>query len=103
MSADFDYLAAAELRGMVARKEVSPVELARRALEKAEATQSSLNAFFVIMMDEALAAAKTAEEAVMKGAPLGLLHGIPFCQRRSDSRPAGQRDFRPVTVPAGDR
>jgi aspartyl-tRNA(Asn)/glutamyl-tRNA(Gln) amidotransferase subunit A len=78
MSADFDYLAAAELRGMVARKEVSPVELARRALEKAEATQSSLNAFFVIMMDEALAAAKTAEEAVMKGAPLGLLHGIPF-------------------------
>jgi aspartyl-tRNA(Asn)/glutamyl-tRNA(Gln) amidotransferase subunit A len=78
MSQEFDYLTAAELRRRIRRKEISPVELTRRALEKAEATQSTLNAFFVIASAEAMAAAKVAEEAVMCGAPLGLLHGIPF-------------------------
>ncbi len=78
MSAEFDYLTAGEMRWRIARKEVSPVELTKRALAKAEATQESLNAFFLLMSEAALAAAKLAEDAVMKGQPLGLLHGIPF-------------------------
>ena len=57
---------------------MSPVEVTRRALEKAEATQGSLNAFFFLMPEQALAAAKAAEDAVMRGEPLGLLHGVPF-------------------------
>ena len=78
MSADFDYMSALEQRRLVASKKVSPVELTKRALERAEATDKKLNSFYFLMEDEALAAAKTAEEAVMKGAPLGVLHGIPF-------------------------
>lgn len=78
MSAEFDYMSASELRRRIAHKDISPVELTRRALEKAEATQATLNAFFLITPDAAMAAARTAEEAVMKGAPLGALHGIPF-------------------------
>ena len=78
MSADFDAMSAAELRRRVAAKDVSPVELTRRALAKAEATQATLNAFFVLMPEKALAAAKAAEDAVMRGEPLGLLHGVPF-------------------------
>ena len=78
MSAEFDYKSALELRRLVARKEVSPVELTRRALEKAEAVQGVLNPFYFLMPDEAMKAARTAEQAVMNGAPLGLLHGIPF-------------------------
>lgn len=35
MSADFDAMSAAELRRRVAAKDVSPVELTRRALAKA--------------------------------------------------------------------
>ena len=77
-SSDFDTMTAMELRGRIARREVSPVEVARRALDKAAATQGSLNAFFVLMPEQALAAAKAAEEAVMRGDPLGLLHGVPF-------------------------
>jgi aspartyl-tRNA(Asn)/glutamyl-tRNA(Gln) amidotransferase subunit A len=78
MSAEFDAMSAMELRRKVARKEVSPVELTKRALEAAEASQKTLNAFFLLMPDAALAAARAAEDAVMKGAPLGLLHGLPF-------------------------
>ena len=71
-------MTAMELRGLIARREISPVEVTRRALDKAEATQGSLNAFFILMPDKALAAAKAAEDAVMRGDALGLLHGVPF-------------------------
>jgi aspartyl-tRNA(Asn)/glutamyl-tRNA(Gln) amidotransferase subunit A len=78
MSADFDVMTAAELRRRVISKDVSPVELTRRALAKAEATQKNLNAFFVLLPEAALAAARAAEDAVMRAQPLGLLHGLPF-------------------------
>ena len=78
MSAAFDAMTAIELRSRIARREVSPVEATRRALDKAEATQCSVNAFFILMPEQALAAAKAAEAAVMRGDPLGLLHGVPF-------------------------
>jgi aspartyl-tRNA(Asn)/glutamyl-tRNA(Gln) amidotransferase subunit A len=78
MSAEFDAMTAAEQQRRVAAKEISPVELTRRALAKAEATQGSLNAFFVLLPEAALAAARAAEDAVMRGEPLGLLHGLPF-------------------------
>jgi aspartyl-tRNA(Asn)/glutamyl-tRNA(Gln) amidotransferase subunit A len=78
MSADFDYMSAQEMRRRVVAKEISPVELTQRALDKAQATQDTLNCFFVLMPEEALKAARVAEDAVMRGAPLGLLHGLPF-------------------------
>ncbi|OYY61477.1 MAG: amidase, partial [Rhizobiales bacterium 35-66-30] len=78
MSAAFDTMSALELRRRIRTRDISPVELTRRALDKAQATQGTLNAFFVLMEDEAMAAARVAEDAVMKGAPLGLLHGLPF-------------------------
>jgi aspartyl-tRNA(Asn)/glutamyl-tRNA(Gln) amidotransferase subunit A len=76
--ADLDYVSAVELRRRIAGKEISPVELTRRALAKAESSQKTLNAFFVLLPDAALSAARAAEDAVMQGRPLGPLHGIPF-------------------------
>jgi aspartyl-tRNA(Asn)/glutamyl-tRNA(Gln) amidotransferase subunit A len=78
MSADLDTMSAAELRRRIISKDVSPVELTLRALARAEATQATLNAFFVLLPESALAAARAAEDAVMRGQPLGLLHGLPF-------------------------
>jgi aspartyl-tRNA(Asn)/glutamyl-tRNA(Gln) amidotransferase subunit A len=78
MSADLDAMTAVELAGRIARREVSPVEAARRALEKAEATQTSLNAFVFLTPEKAMAAAKEAELAVMRGDRLGPLHGVPI-------------------------
>lgn len=77
MSAEFDRMSAVELRRRMVRKEISPVEVTRRSLEKAEFTQKTLNAFSEITHDSALAAAKQAEQAIMSGSPLGLLHGLP--------------------------
>jgi aspartyl-tRNA(Asn)/glutamyl-tRNA(Gln) amidotransferase subunit A len=78
MSQAFDAMTAIELRDRIARREISPVEVTRRALDKAQSTQASLNAFFFLMPEKALAAAKGAEEAVMRGDPLGALHGLPI-------------------------
>lgn len=77
MSAEFDRMSAVELRRRIVRKEISPVEVTRRSLDKAEFTQKTLNAFSEIMHDSALAAAKKAEQAVLDESPLGLLHGLP--------------------------
>ncbi|WP_419951680.1 amidase family protein [Methylobacterium sp.] len=77
MMSEFDFMSALDLRRLVATRQVSPVELTERALNRAEATQSSLNAFFVLMPEEARAAARQAEAAVMQGGALGLLHGLP--------------------------
>ncbi|TBR29334.1 MAG: amidase, partial [Reyranella sp.] len=50
-------------------------------LARAEKLQPVLNCFVTLVPDQARAAAKAAEEAVMKGKPLGLLHGIPFAAK----------------------
>lgn len=78
MSHEFDYMSASEMRLRVARKDISPVDLTRRALVRANEVQPKLNAFFELMPEHAMAAAQTAEDAVMQGDRLGALHGIPL-------------------------
>src|SRR5215468_10295169 len=78
MSDDLCFLSAVELRGRISRKEVSPVEVTRAVLARAEALQPKLNCFITLCGDEALAQARDGERKVMAGEPLGLLHGIPL-------------------------
>jgi aspartyl-tRNA(Asn)/glutamyl-tRNA(Gln) amidotransferase subunit A len=74
-------LPASLLRGHIAAKKVSPVELTEAILARAEKLQPVLNCFITITADQARAAARQAEDAVMQGKPLGLLHGIPFAAK----------------------
>ncbi len=78
MSGDIDGMTATGLCRLVASRQLSPVELTRRALAKAEASQQDLNTFFVLMPEAALAAAHAAERQVMRGEVLGALHGLPI-------------------------
>ena len=78
MSAEFDFMTALDLRRLIMSKQISPVEVTRRALECADATQPTLNAFVTLMPEQSLAAARIAEDMVMRGAPVGLLHGLPI-------------------------
>ncbi len=71
-------LSAATLREKIASKEVSPLELTRAVLQRVERLQPVLNCFITVVADHAMLAAREAEDAVMQGKPLGLLHGIPY-------------------------
>ncbi|HTT41284.1 MAG TPA: amidase [Burkholderiales bacterium] len=75
---DLAYLSAAELAQRIARREISPLELVHATLARVERSQPILNAFITICAEEALHTARDAESAVMRGRPLGPLHGVPF-------------------------
>jgi Asp-tRNA(Asn)/Glu-tRNA(Gln) amidotransferase A subunit family amidase len=68
---------AIELTKAIANKEISPVELMKETLDQVEALESKLNCFATYTPEIAMHQAKLAEQAVMDGVPLGLLHGLP--------------------------
>jgi len=68
----------ADLSRRYRSRAVSPVEVARRALEQAEATQTILNAWITMLPDSTLAEARASEERFRRGQPLGPLDGIPI-------------------------
>jgi aspartyl-tRNA(Asn)/glutamyl-tRNA(Gln) amidotransferase subunit A len=77
MSDDLCFLSAVELSARIRRKDVSPVEVTRAVLARAERLQGDLNCFITLCADEAMGDARIAEQKGMAGEPLGLLHGIP--------------------------
>jgi len=81
MTDDLCRLPASVLREKIATKQVSPVELTEAVLARAEKLQPVLNCFITLVGDQARAAARQAEDAVMQGGTLGLLHGIPFAAK----------------------
>jgi aspartyl-tRNA(Asn)/glutamyl-tRNA(Gln) amidotransferase subunit A len=68
----------AEAASLIAAKKLSPVELTKACLERLHATEATLHAFVLPTEDRAMADAKAAEAAIMKGGPRGPLHGIPI-------------------------
>src|SRR2546421_7203975 len=78
MPDDLAFTSAAELAALIAQRVVSPVEIVDIVLDRIEKTQPTLNAFITVSADDARAAAKAAEAAVMRGDALGPLHGVPF-------------------------
>jgi len=78
MSADLCFLSATELRARIVRKDVSPVEVMRAVLARAERLQRELNCFITLCGEEAMSEARVAERQLMAGEPVGPLHGIPF-------------------------
>jgi amidase/aspartyl-tRNA(Asn)/glutamyl-tRNA(Gln) amidotransferase subunit A len=71
------YVSATDLAAKVRRRELSPVDLVEATIERIEERNPSINAFVFKGYDDARAAAKAAEQAVMSGAELGPLHGVP--------------------------
>jgi len=71
------FTSATELARIICRRIVSPVEVMRATLERAQQLNPRLNAICTPTYEAASQAARDAEAAVMRGAPLGILHGIP--------------------------
>lgn len=74
---DLDGLSAADTASLVRRRAVSPVEVVEAAIRRIERRNPSINAFVHLGFDDAREAAREAECAVMTGAALGPLHGVP--------------------------
>src|SRR5438105_2890506 len=74
---DVVWRSAVECAALIRRKELSPVELTEAVLARIDAVNPHLNAFCLVAHDVARRLAREAEIAVMKGEPLGLLHGVP--------------------------
>jgi aspartyl-tRNA(Asn)/glutamyl-tRNA(Gln) amidotransferase subunit A len=66
------------LARLIRDKQVSPVAVVEAVLARIEALQPTVNAFITVTAEEARAAARRAEAAVMAGERLGPLHGVPF-------------------------
>src|SRR5205814_9790476 len=70
---------ATELAALVRKKKVSPVEILGAVLDRIDKVNPHLNAYVLVVAEQARKDARAAERAVgKKGATLGPLHGIPF-------------------------
>jgi aspartyl-tRNA(Asn)/glutamyl-tRNA(Gln) amidotransferase subunit A len=76
--ADLAFLGARRLAGLVRDRQVSPVELTQIYLERIERLDGRLRAYITVLPEAALASARRAEAAVMRGETLPLLHGVPY-------------------------
>lgn len=75
---DLCYAPATELARRIRARELSPVVVVKNALDRIEAVNARLNCFCFVYPDEALARAREAEAAVMRGDDVGPLHGVPI-------------------------
>ena len=75
---DLCYMSATDALALFRARKLSPVELMKAVIARAEAVNKKVNAFTFTHFDEALAAARKAEAKYSKtGARLGALEGLP--------------------------
>jgi aspartyl-tRNA(Asn)/glutamyl-tRNA(Gln) amidotransferase subunit A len=82
MSSDIVFSDLTALAQRVRSKELSPVEIMQAHLDRIAAVDPAINAI-VTVADDALAAARRAEAAVLSGEELGPMHGVPFTVKDS--------------------
>src|SRR5437763_5096127 len=74
---DIAFLSAHQLIELYRKKELSPVEAAEALFARLDKLQPKLNAFCIVDRDGAMAAARASEERWRRGAPQGVLDGVP--------------------------
>jgi aspartyl-tRNA(Asn)/glutamyl-tRNA(Gln) amidotransferase subunit A len=72
------FASAIDLRAAVRTRTLSPVEIADTLLERLAQVNPALNAYVHVDPERVRARAHLLEEAVMRGEPLGPLHGVPY-------------------------
>lgn len=82
MTSNIIFSDATKLAELIRTRKVSPVEVVQAYVDRIAAVNPKLNAI-VTVADNALEAAREAEAAVLAGAELGPLHGVPFTAKDS--------------------
>jgi Asp-tRNA(Asn)/Glu-tRNA(Gln) amidotransferase A subunit family amidase len=78
-----NYLTLTEMAEHVRRRQVSPVELVEAHLAQIEQSNPAINAFVLLLADQARTAATRAEASAMRGEIMGPLHGVPVTVKDS--------------------
>ncbi|MFW6075146.1 MAG: amidase [Chloroflexota bacterium] len=86
----------ADLSLAIGSREVSPLEITRKTLAEIERRNPELNAFRLVLADEAEESARQAENDIAAGAYRGPLHGVPVAVK-------DLMDMRGTTTPAGSK
>lgn len=71
-------LTLAEAARLIRAKKLSPVELTKALIERADALEGQINAYITRTSDAALEAARAAEAEIARGTYRGAMHGVPF-------------------------
>ena len=74
---ELGFMSAGALLDAYRRKALSPVEATKAALARIERLEPKLNAFVLVDAEGALAAARQSEARWARGAPQGLVDGVP--------------------------
>jgi len=77
MANDISQLGAGDLLRLYRRRELSPVEVVRNALNRIAKFEPLINAFVLVDADNALAQARASEARWARGEPQGLVDGLP--------------------------
>ena len=75
---DMHYLEIGSLGTLFPERRLSPVEVAKAMLERIDRLDPKLHAYAYVMRDEAMKAARRAEEEIGQGKIRGPLHGVPI-------------------------
>ena len=79
--ADIPFLSAAALGELIRTQEISPVEAAAAYLDRIDAVDGKLHSYITVCRDEAMQAARAAEQAIVHGEWRGPLHGVPYAAK----------------------
>jgi Asp-tRNA(Asn)/Glu-tRNA(Gln) amidotransferase A subunit family amidase len=75
---EINFSDALSLRAMMLKKEISAQEVMEATINRLEETEPKINAFSALVGEKALDEAKAADAALVRGKPLGPLHGLPL-------------------------
>jgi len=96
---DFHYLDMFSLGQQLRERKLSPLDITKTMLARIDRLDPTLHAFSCVMREQALAAARQAEEEIGQGKYRGPLHGVPIavkdlCFTRDAPTASGTRMFR---------
>ena len=74
---DLPFLTASQLSRLIETKEVSPVAATEAYLDRIQEVDSKLNSYITVTGEQALEAARQAEQEIAQGNHRGPLHGVP--------------------------
>lgn len=75
---DLAFLSLTDAAALIKARRLSPVELTQGLVDRIDRLNATLGAFLTVTRDEALTAARAAEQEIARGRYRGPLHGVPF-------------------------